>query len=55
MAKESEAVKAKIKKVMEEFHAGNLKSSSGQPVRTFAQALSIAFSQAHQMGLTKKD
>lgn len=37
--------KAKVEKVMHEFKAGTLNSSSGAPVKTRAQALAIALSE----------
>lgn len=43
---------AKVKKVMKEFAAGTLKSSSGEPVKTRQQAIAIALSEA---GMAKKD
>lgn len=36
----------KIRKVMSEFEAGTLKSSSGKPVKDPRQAMAIALSQA---------
>lgn len=36
----------KIRKVMSEFEAGTLKSSSGEPVKDPRQAMAIALSQA---------
>lgn len=42
---------AKVKKVMEEFKAGTLKSSSGEPVKSRQQAIAIALSEA---GMTQK-
>jgi hypothetical protein len=41
----------KIRKVMSEFEAGTLKSSSGEPVKDPRQAMAIALSQA---GVSKK-
>ncbi|MFZ9998552.1 MAG: DUF6496 domain-containing protein [Candidatus Nanopelagicaceae bacterium] len=37
---------AKIRKVMREFKAGTLKSSSGKPVKNRQQAIAIAMSEA---------
>jgi hypothetical protein len=37
---------AKIRKVMREFKAGTLKSSSGEPVKSRQQAIAIAMSEA---------
>lgn len=41
----------KVKKVMEEFKTGKLKSSSGRPVTERAQAVAIAMSEA---GMSRK-
>ena len=35
----------KVAKVMSEFHAGTLRSASGQPVTSKRQAMAIALSQ----------
>lgn len=43
---------AKIKKVMEEYKAGTLKSGSGEPVKSKQQAIAIALSEA---GMAQKD
>lgn len=45
---------AKISKVMKEYKAGTLKSSSGQPVKNYKQAVAIALSEAG-MSMKKKD
>lgn len=45
-AEQSEQVKAKIKKVMDEFKAGTLKSGSGDVVTDRKQAIAIAMSEA---------
>jgi hypothetical protein len=45
---------AKIAKVMREFKAGTLKSSSGGPVKNYKQAVAIALSEAG-MSMPKKD
>ena len=45
---------AKIAKVMREFKAGTLKSSSGEPVKNYRQAVAIALSEAG-MSMPKKD
>lgn len=37
---------AKVRKVMREFKAGTLKSSSGEPVKSRQQAIAIAMSEA---------
>lgn len=42
---------AKVRKVMREFKAGTLKSSSGEPVKSRQQAIAIAMSEA---GMEKK-
>jgi len=46
---------AKIAKVMREFKAGKLKSSSGEPVKSPQQALAIALSEAGMTRKPKKD
>lgn len=51
MKKKTKADK-KISRVMREFRAGTLKSSSGQKVKTLAQARAIALSEA---GISRKD
>jgi hypothetical protein len=43
---------AKIRKVMREFKAGALKSSSGETIKDLRQAMAIALSEA---GMSKKD
>ena len=43
---------AKVRKVMKEFKAGTLKSSSGEPVKSRQQAIAIAMSEA---GMTKDE
>lgn len=40
----------KIKKVMEEYASGSLKSSSGQKVTDKSQALAIGYSEARRAG-----
>ena len=40
----------KIAKVIEEFEAGTLMSSAGEPVTSLAQARAIALSEARQAG-----
>ena len=45
---------AKIAKVMREFKAGTLKSSSGQPITNYKQAVAVALSEAG-MTMKKKD
>lgn len=45
---------AKISKVMKEFKTGKLKSSSGEPVKNYKQAVAIALSEAG-MTMKKKD
>jgi hypothetical protein len=44
-------MKAKVAKVMREYKAGKLKSSSGQKVKSRDQAVAIAMSEA---GMEKK-
>lgn len=43
---------AKIRRVMKEYKSGKLKSSSGEKVKSRAQAIAIALQQA---GMSKKD
>lgn len=50
--KETPKQEAKIKKVMEEYKDGDLKSSSGQTVTNQKQAIAIALSEA---GVPKKN
>lgn len=50
-SKETPAQKNKIKKVMDEYKKGELKSSSGQKVTNEKQAIAIALSEA---GISKK-
>jgi hypothetical protein len=45
---------SKISKVMREYKAGKLKSSSGEPVKNYKQAVAIALSEAG-MTMKKKD
>lgn len=45
---------AKVSRVMKEFKAGTLKSSGGQPVSNYKQAVAIALSEAG-MSMPKKD
>lgn len=45
---------AKISRVMQEYKAGTLKSSSGVPVKNYKQAVAIALSEAG-MSVPKKD
>jgi Family of unknown function (DUF6496) len=42
--------KNKVEKVMHEFKEGELKSSSGQPVRDRKQAIAIGLSEARHAG-----
>lgn len=51
MNKETPLQQDKIKKVMDEFKDGELKSSSGQTVKNQKQAIAIALSEA---GVPKK-
>ena len=37
---------AKVSRVMKEFKAGTLKSSSGEPIKNYKQAVAIALSEA---------
>jgi hypothetical protein len=45
----------KIARVLREFKAGKLKSSSGEPVKSSQQALAIALSEAGMTRKPKKD
>jgi len=45
---------AKVSRVMKEFKAGTLKSSSGDPIKNYKQAVTIALSEAG-MSMPKKD
>jgi len=45
---------AKVSRVMKEFKAGTLKSSSGDPIKNYKQAVAIALSEAG-MSMPKKD
>jgi hypothetical protein len=45
---------AKTKKVMDEWKAGTLKSSSGSPVKNQKQAIAIGLSEASRLGKKKK-
>lgn len=45
---------AKIARVMREYKAGTLKSSSGQPIANYKQAVAVALSEAG-MSMPKKD
>jgi hypothetical protein len=45
---------AKVSRVMKEFKAGTLKSSSGAPIKNYKQAVAIALSEAG-MSMPKKD
>lgn len=53
-AKKMSAKQKKIAKVMREFKAGTLKSSSGQPITNYKQAVAVALSEAG-MSMKKKD
>lgn len=50
MPKYSKKAQKKIGKVMEEFHEGDLKSSSGKTVKKPKRAKAIAISEAKQKG-----
>jgi hypothetical protein len=52
--KSKKAKQAKISRVMKEFKSGSLKSSSGQPIKNYKQAVAIALSEAG-MSMPKKD
>lgn len=46
---------SKVRKVMKEFKAGTLKSSSGEPVKNRQQAIAIAMSEAGMSRGSKSD
>lgn len=48
------AKQAKVKKVMDEWKGGKLKSSSGQKVSNQRQAIAIALSESRRLGKKKK-
>lgn len=50
MAKKKKKGQSKIHKVMAEFKAGTLKSSSGEKVTSREQAIAIALSEAREAG-----
>ena len=50
MAKYSENAQKKVKRVMEEYKEGKLRSSSGQKVNKRDQAIAIALSEARASG-----
>lgn len=52
MAMTTKQKQAKMRKVMREFKAGTLKSSSGEPVKSRQQAIAIALSEA---GMSKQE
>jgi len=52
--KGKKAKQAKISRVLREFKAGTLKSSSGDPIKNYKQAVAIALSEAG-MSMKKKD
>lgn len=51
MAKNSNAAREKVGKVMDEYKKGKLKSSSGRKVKSREQAVAIGLSEARQAGL----
>lgn len=51
MPKKKSKGKGKIHKVMAEYEAGTLKSSSGEKVTSREQAIAIALSEARHVGL----
>lgn len=53
-AKKPTAKQKKVAKVMREFNAGTLKSSSGKPITNYKQAVAVALSEAG-MSMPKKD
>lgn len=54
-AKKMSARQKKVAKVMREFKAGTLKSSSGKPVKSRQQAIAIAMSEAGMSREGKSD
>jgi len=52
--KGKKAKQAKISRVMREFKAGTLKSSSGDPIKNYKQAVAVALAEAG-MSMKKKD
>lgn len=50
MPKSDTVTKHKMEKVMHEFKEGDLKSSSGQKVRSRKQAVAIGLSEAREAG-----
>jgi hypothetical protein len=44
---------AKVKRVLDEWKSGKLKSSSGQPVTNQKQAVAIGLSEARRLGKKK--
>lgn len=55
MAMTTKQKQAKMRKVMREFKAGTLKSSSGEPVKSRQQAIVIALSEAGMAKQEKSD
>jgi hypothetical protein len=47
------AKQAKVKKVMDEWKSGSLKSSSGKKVTSQKQGIAIALSEARRLGKKK--
>lgn len=53
MAEMKDKMQAKVHKVMKEYSAGKLKSSSGQKVKSREQAIAIGMSEARQAAKKK--
>ncbi|MFZ9162048.1 MAG: DUF6496 domain-containing protein [Burkholderiaceae bacterium] len=53
MADTKDKMQAKVHKVMKEYAAGKLKSSSGQKVKSREQAIAIGMSEARQAAKKK--
>jgi hypothetical protein len=54
MAKKPKKAQKKVEKVMSEYSAGTLKSSSGQKVTSRKQAIAIAMSEANMTRKKRK-
>jgi Family of unknown function (DUF6496) len=52
-SKRKPAAKAKVAKVMDEYASGDLKSSSGEPIRRKDQAIAVALSEGRRAAKKK--